>query len=291
MTVGAGELEVRVSHDLGALGAEEVRPVFFQWRWYDNAPMLPLWLGLALLLTVPRQNRHWQAWTILALPLPAAALQLLFFVPGFDQSVGFDSFVQFTVTIAVAWSAVWLLVPYLPTRRRAAGFFSALAVMLAAGLTAYVGYFGAWVSMDQLTLLGFWCIGCLALLGGIMLSGVSCRGDYHPARIAMWLVLWLPLITAVCLVVLFGVLFLPMAADLGFALVMMMAVSALFSTVFMAGFLYAVNAPVLLLAGLTDCYGRRLQSLAIHERTGGLVSIDSSPAGTSAPVDDTSLEA
>ncbi len=279
MTVGTGELEVRVSHDLGALGAEEVRPVFFQWRWYDNAPMLPLWLGLTLLLVIPRQNRHWQAWTILALPLPAAALQLLFLVPGFDQSVEFDSFVQFTVTMAVAWSAVWLLVPYLPTRHRAAGFFSAMAVMLGAGLTAYVGYFGAWVSSDQLSLLGFWCIGCIALPGGIMLSGVSCRGDYHPARLALWLVLWLPLITAVCLVVLFGILFLPMAADLGFALMMMMAVSALFSTVFMAGFLYAINVPVLLLASLTDCYGRRMQQLAIKKHTSIPISAEL-PAST-----------
>ncbi len=267
MTVGTGELEVRVSHDLGALGAGQGEPVLVQWRWYDNAPMLPLWLGLAVLLVVPRQNRHWQAWTILALPLPAAALQLFFFLPGFDQSAGFDSFVQLIVTFAIAWSAVWLLVPYLATRNRTAGFLSALAVMLAAGLVAYVGYFGFGVSSQDLHAIGFWAIGCVALPGGLMLSGGSCRADYHPGRIALWLALWLPLITAVGMTGWFALLLLPLAGGgPGILFLLMMAMSVMFLTVFVAGFLYALNAPVLLLAGLTDCYGRRMRKLVLQEK-------------------------
>ncbi len=265
ITVGSGELEVRLSHDLGPLGAEQGEPVVFQWRWYDNAPMLPLWLGLALMLVVPRQNRNWQAWTILVLPLGAAVLQLLFFLPGLGQSAGFDSFVQFTVTLAIAWSAVWLLVPYLATRTRTAGFFSSLAVMLAAGLVAYLGYFGAWVSGEHLTIIFLWCIACVALVGGILRSGASCRADYRPGSVAAWLVVWLPLVPAVCLAGSFGLTVLSAGGHLGLFLLATMAVSLLFATVFAAAFLYAVAAPVVLLAALTDCYDRRMRRLVLQE--------------------------
>ncbi len=254
-----------MSHDLGPLGAEQGEPVVFQWRWYDNAPMLPLWLGLALLLVVPGQNRNWQAWTILVLPLGAAVLQLLFFLPGLGQSAGFDSFVQFTMTLAVAWSAVWLLVPYLATRTRTAGLFSSLAVMLAAGLIAYVGYFGAWVSLEHVAVILLWCIACVALVGGIMRSGRSCRAAYHPSKVALWLMVWLPLIPAVCMAGFFGFVVLSAGAHLGPFLIVTMAVSLAFATVFAAGFLYALGAPVVLLAALTDCYGRRMRRLVLQE--------------------------
>lgn len=274
-----------VSHELGSLATEQGEPVLIQWRWYDNAPMLPLWFGLALLLIVPRPNRHWQAWTILALPLPAAALQLFFFVPGLGESAGFDAFVQFTVTLAIAWSAVWLLVPYLATGHRAAAFFSAMAVMLAAGLVAYVGYFGALVSWEHLHMVGLWCVGSVGLVGGLLLSGFTSRTDFHPGRLALWLLLWLPLMTAAGLVVFFGAMFLPMAGHLGVFMLVAMAVSVVFSTVFLAGFLYAVNAPVLFLAGLTDCYGGRMRRLVLQEPPTCNHRADADPADSPPPPD------
>lgn len=64
-----------------------------------------------------------------------------------------------------------------------------------------------------------------------------------------------------------------------------MAVSVVFSTVFLAGFLYAVNAPVLFLAGLTDCYGGRMRRLVLQEPPEGSHRADENPADSAPPPD------
>jgi hypothetical protein len=45
-------------------------------------------------------------------------------------------------------------------------------------------------------------------------------------------------------------------------------IAVLFGSLFVSGGLYAVNLPVMILAGLTDCYGERLRAMVSSELPG-----------------------
>ena len=271
------------SHDdLGKLGTEEGKPVLVQWRWFDSKPTLPLWIGLLLLLVVPKENRKWQAWLILAVPLTAAALRLFYLVPSFGSSTGLDAMIQIIVTFAIAWAAVWLSVPYLSTGTRLRAFASALAVMFAVGLVGYLAYFGFSFSSETLgPSITFWTIGCVSLLLALAASGACCRETFHSGMVALWLILWLPLLTAGCMVVgVFSVSLMSVAAG-GLAVFFIQIVMVgLFGSVFVSGLLYAVNLPVMLLAGVTDCYRERLRAMLYRDPFEGKPLLQASPEGS-----------
>ncbi len=265
MSVGNEELRIVASHNLGEVGAKEAKPTVVQWRWFDGKPTLPLWIGLLVLLVVPKENHKWQAWLILVVPLLACALRLFYLIPSWGASAGFDLMLQFIVTFAIAWAAVWLLAPYLSKGSRPRALALALAVMVAVGTVGYLAYFGFSSASDTLvSAVCFWTGGCLALLLALGLSGACCRGRFHPGLIAVWLMLWLPLFTAIGMVV--TVLStLGVAGVLGPAILLQVVLSVMFGSLFMSGALYALNLPVLLLAGLTDCYGERLRAMVYRE--------------------------
>ena len=273
-------MKIVASHNLGKLGAEEGKPVLVQWRWFDSKPTLPLWIALAVLLVVPKENRKWQAWLILVVPLMAVALRVFYFVPPLGSSAGFDLMIQFIVTFAIAWAAVWLLTPYLGSGSRPRALASALAVMIGVGLVAYLGYFGLWCdSQEPAMVICFWIVGCVSLLFALALSGASCRDRFHPGLIAAWLILWLPLSTAICMAVGFGAMILISEGvnGLGFIIIQVM-VSVLFGSLFVSGFLYVLNLPILVLAGMTDCYRDRLRAMAYRDPFTGNPFAQSFPA-------------
>jgi MFS family permease len=256
------------SHNLGKLGAEEGKPVLVQWRWFDSKPTLPLWIGLLLLLVVPKENRKWQAWLILMVPLLAVALRLFYFMPGLGSSAGFDIMIQLVVTFAIGWAAVWLLAPYLSRGSRLRAFVSALAVMFVVGLVAYLSYFGFWCSSQAPAMtICFWIVGSVSLLLALTLSGACCRKRFHSGIIASWLMLWLPLLTAIGTVVGFAGMII-VEGGLGLAFIVQVVLMMLFGSLFVSGFLYAVNLPVMFLAGLTDCYRDRLRGMVFRESSG-----------------------
>ena len=268
------------SHNLGKLGAEEGKPVLVQWRWFDSKPTLPLWIGLLLLLVVPKENHKWQAWLILVVPLTAVALRLFYFVPSLGSSAEFDLLIQLILTFAIAWAAVWLLAPYLGTGNRLRAFVSALAVMLGVGLVGYLAYFGFSFSSETLgPEICFWTVGCVSLLLALALSGACCRETFHPGLIAAWLILWLPVATAIGGAVGFGAMILIVERALGPAFILQVVLSVVFGSVFVSGFLYAVNLPVLLLAGVTDCYRDRLRAMVYRDPFEGDSLVQASLAG------------
>jgi len=263
-------LKIVASHNLGKLGAEEGKPVLVQWRWFDSKPTLPLWIALLLLLVVPKENHKWQAWLILVVPLGAVALRLFYFVPSLGSSAGFDLLIQLIVTFAITWAAVWLLAPYLGSGSRLRAFVSALAVMFVVGLVAYLGYFGFWCSSQATArVICFWIIGCVSLLLALALSGACCRKMFHTGVIAIWLILWLPVVTAIGMAVGFGAMILIFEGGLGPAFIIQVVLSVVFGALFVSGFLYAVNLPVMALAGLTECYRERLRAMVYRDRFEG----------------------
>lgn len=269
------------SHDLGELGAEEGKAALVQWRWLYSKPTLPLWVGLFLLLVLPKENRKWQAWLILVLPLLAAALRLFYFVPGFGSSAGFDLSIQLIVTFAIGWAAVWLLAPYFVSGSRLRAFVSALAVMFIVGLVAYLSYFGFWCSSQAPAMtICFWIVGSVSLLLALTVSGACCRKTFHPGLIAAWLMLWLPVSTAVGMAIGFGAMVLIVEGVNGLAFIVQVVLSVVFGAMFGAAFLYAVNLPVLFLAGLTDCYRDRLRAMVFRESSGDSPFGETSVAGS-----------
>ena len=260
-------MKIVTSQDLGALGAEAGKPVLVQWRWFNSKPTLGLWVALAVLLVVPRENRKWQAWLILVVPLFAAALRL---IPSLGSSAGADALIQGVVTFAIAWAAVWLLAPYFSTGSRLRAIVSALLVMFAVGLAGYLTYFGFLFSLDTLgPAFCFWAVDCVSLLLALALSGACCRQTFHPGLIVAWLMLWLPVVTAIAILVgtLAAGLMSGGAGGLD-AILIQIVMAVLFGSLFVAGGLYAVNLPVMILAGLTDCYRERLRAMVFRKSSG-----------------------
>lgn len=261
MSVGNEELKIVASSDLGKVGAVEPRPTLVEWRWYDSKPTLPLWILLGALMIVPRENRKWQVWLIVLLPVLVVTFRWLVRT----DSAEIDLMLQLVVTFVIAWTSVWLLASSSAFRGRLASIGLGLAVMLGVGTVGYLSYFGLWADSDTFTsLLIFWLIGSVGLLVALTLSGMCSRGRFHPGILAAWLLLWLPLLTTVTSViaVLSAVIIaggLPGVAELA-VMVPGIAIGALM----VSGFLYAINLPVLLLAWLTDEYRERLRAMVFR---------------------------
>ena len=97
-----------------------------------------------------------------------------------------------------------------------------------------------------------------------MLGGICCGRSFLVGKMALWLLVWLPVVTVVCATVIFGGMILAVEEAPFFAVV----VSILFMSVFFSAFLYAMCLPVLVLAGLTDCYHERLRGMVFRDLTG-----------------------
>ena len=167
------------------------------------------------------------------------------------------------------WGAVWLLAPSLNTGNRFRTFVSSLAVMFAVGFVGYLAYFGFSCSMETLaSVICFWTVGCVSLPLALTLSGVCCRKTFHSGLIALWLILWLPLSTTIGMVVGVFSMFLISGGPVDLVSLVSIGLMVLFGSLFVSGFLYAVNLPVLLLAGLTDCYRERLRALVFRKLSG-----------------------
>ncbi len=275
-------MKIVASSQLGKVGAAEGQPVLVQWRWFDSKPTLALWIALAAMLVLPKQNRSRHAWLILVVPLTALPLRLFCLMPTLASSAGFDLLIQVIVSFAVAWAIVWLAMPYLSIQSRRRNLLSIAAVMLAAGLLAYLGYFGFWIEFPEpVMVICFWCVGSLALAAALQLSGISCRGKYHTGKFALWFVPWLLIATMVCLTLVLGTVILIVDGPPRMGFILAFVVQILIISGFLSGLLYLINLPVLLLAGRTDCYRDRLRRVAICQLPGASPFIPVAAAGDS----------
>ena len=250
---------------LNEVGAAEGKPVMVQWRWHYSRPTLLLWIALAVLLFLPKENRKWQAWLILVVPLLALMLRLFYFIPSLAGSNQFDFFVQLLVTLAIGWACVWLAAPYISGGSRVRSCFLAAVVMLGAGFLAHLGYFGFWCGPEAVANIFMWCMGGTAMLIALPLSGICCRRRFHPGIVAAWLLLWLPMAMGTSVVMVYGSYMLAQG-EIEWEFLVFLLAPIFFMSTFGAAILYALNAPVLLLAGLTDCYRERFRSMLYRPR-------------------------
>jgi len=191
----------------------------------------------------------------------AIALRLFCLIPTLGSSAQFDLLIQLIVTFAIAWASVWLLAPYFSTGTRRRAFGAALAIMLAVGVAGYVAYFGFWTdSGDPGTVLMFWLTGSLSLLLALTLSGICSRKRFAPGMIAVWMLIWLPLFTVGAVVTMF-VASIAIRGGINIVMLGMFVPMLAITGATLSAFLYAVNLPVLILAGTTDCYRERLRAM------------------------------
>jgi len=189
LTILGGPLRFVASWDLGGLGPSESESATIQWQWYYHPPGFAGWMLIGVLLVLVKDNRSRQAWTIL---IPFLLLTEIvwpmarFLWPvllGQQQDLLFQALVT-------AWTALWLVSPWLARCRPAA------AIVLVLGLAATLGVvaqLGVYRRLDSGPFLPGYSALILALVLAFVLCGVSCRKTFRPGRFLAWLLLWLPL--------------------------------------------------------------------------------------------------
>jgi hypothetical protein len=174
------------------LGPSETEPAIVEWHWYDDLAGyagVARWALILFLLVLVKGNRNWRAWTILIpfyllgeIVWPWVQRLEPFLSPGSGQyGLPFQ-------WLAVAWTALWLLGPWLAKCRPPLAFVLALVLGATIGLANHFGLKEQRHLSQPLTTYAVWFF---ALLSAFTLSGVSCRRSYRPGRFLAWLVPWL----------------------------------------------------------------------------------------------------
>ena len=256
--MGNRDLTILAAADLGDLGAAQGKTVHLSWRWYYSMPALTLWSLLIGLLVILRENRKWQVWLILVLPVVALLGRW-----GISADSGdLDLLLYLTTTFPLAWTCVWLSAPYLKRRTRKQVFFSAVSVMFLGGLLAYLGYFGFWCASQACAIVIIvWTVGSVALTLGLLMAGRFCGGNFRLGRFVVGTVLVLPAVTAGVLIPTLGGAIVVQIGATALPMLVLICVQLGIASLFVSGFLFAVNFPVLVLAGFTDCYWERLKNV------------------------------
>jgi hypothetical protein len=183
------------------LGPSESEPAVVEWQWHDDVPGyagVARWALIGVLLVLVKANRNWRAWTILIpfyllgeIVWPWVERLFSFLSPGSGQyGLPFQ-------WLVVAWTALWLLGPWLAKCR------PPLAFVLALVLGAAIGLANGFVLYEQRHLgrpLTIYAVWLFALLLAFALSGLSCRKTYGAGRFLAWLVPWLVVGVAIGLV-------------------------------------------------------------------------------------------
>jgi hypothetical protein len=190
LTALSGPLSVVASSDLGELGPSLGEPTLVEWHWYYHLPRLAGWGLILLLLVLVKENRSLQAWTIL---IPFLLLSEILW-PWRERllslpSTSAEHYGLAYQWVVVAWSAVWLLSPWLARRHLVVAFFCALGLATTVGIVAQSGVSGR-LDLSSAPLMAY-AAWIFALLLGFALSRLCCRKTYRLWRFMAWLFPWL----------------------------------------------------------------------------------------------------
>jgi hypothetical protein len=260
LSVGSSELQIIPSQELGKAGMREGPPTVFAWRWYYHLVSLAFWALVVLPALLVKENRRWQAWTIL-IPLGLIVVICQMLAGLGSQAATAEGLQTFFVTLATAWAAVWLLGFWFASRHGRLRLAAAVTVMLAVGLLSYVCDSGV-LKLESLAPLSVPYVGfALALMLPMSLSGWCCRRVYSPRRFMLWLLLWMPVLLAGVMLLFVGGLTLVMGVTAGPAgafthILIMVPVMALMGGIY-GVLLYLMNLPFMLLAFRNSFYRER----------------------------------
>ena len=176
---------------------------------------------------------------------------LTFSSPGEEMDFAFNSLVG-------AWSALWLISPWLVRLRPWLTYLLALAFLLAAGMLPHAVAFGVGHVYRGYTAVMWYGACALGLFLGMTLTGISCRKVFSRRRFLLWLAPWTVLgaSTGVAL------LLIQICSRMSYhdlqdrAPLLLLGVAAMCLS--LGGFLYLVNLPFLILAFRTATYRDRM---------------------------------
>jgi hypothetical protein len=271
-----------VSPNLGELGPCNNKTVVVQSPWYYSLLGFADWALIGALLVLVKENRSWQAWTIL---LPFGLLSeilrpwterilswfstqaaqfdslagLVVFGPNWDGYMPYGEQYDFPFQwLVVAWTVVWLLSPWLARCRPLPAF------VLAMGLAAILGVmdqFGVYQRLHFSQPLINYLISIFALLLAFALSGLSCRNTYRPGRFLAWLLTWLIVGVAVGLICELGWLYAYLSRRSSAPPVSFLQLRLISFSICIAAVLYLLNLPFMVLSFRCPTYRDRFYRL------------------------------
>ena len=263
------------TRDLGGLGPSETEPVLLEWRWYYHVPGLAIWVLVAALLVLVKDNRSRRAWTILmpAILLTTVVWPLIVRLTGRTWVALFcftrDEQADFAFNSLVAgWVALWLTAPWLARRRASVAFLLALAFLLLSGIVAHVCAFSGgplypspatqWYK-QQLNAILWYSTCAAAMLLGMTLGAVACRNAFRWRRFLFGVALGI-LAGAFVGTATYACLLYPSLRAHNMP-VLFQVLNAVVQWLGVATFTYLVNLPFLYLAYRCPCYRDRLQNV------------------------------
>ena len=254
-----GPLNVVATLDLGGLGPHKSEPVLVEWQWYYHLPSFAGWALIVALLVLVKENRNRQAWLILTPFLLLSEIlwpwteRILALVLGnADQ---YEAEFQWLV---VAWTAVWLISPWLARRRPALAFVLALVFAMIVGVVAEFGlYQHLAIGMSLMNYLAW----AFALLLAFTLSGLCCQKSYRPRRFLAWLALWLIVGVTLGMACEVGWILSHSRSDVSAERVLHVLPGVAVVSLCTAGTLYLLNVPFMVLAFRCPLYRDRFHKL------------------------------
>lgn len=224
---------------------------------------MPLWLSLALFVAAPKENRQRQTWLIF---VPVAVVAVVARMATRLLSVPDDAAEWFGIAVmslAVAWAALWLSGHRLAGRHGAVRFIAALVLMLAVGGLSVVSHLGLDNTDDLLNVSISHAVASTVLLLGMMRSGRSCRDGFRRGKFMRRLFSTMAVVALLPAVVT-SVLWAILGGFGSFALIVLVQLSIMGIAV--AGMLYLLNLPFMLLAFNSPFYAARFHAMFCPER-------------------------
>jgi hypothetical protein len=186
-------LSVVATADLGGLGSTQGPGTIYNWTRPSLLPVLLPWMFLLGLLTL-KPNRHGQAWLIwvpVGLLFGVAALVagglVAGLMPGDTPSQALDMLTASVIALTFGLGAVWLVIPYLGLKYRFLSFLGSLVVMAFFAGLAWVLREGLEGGIEQAVQGVIPIIGSGGIAVALALTGLACRGRYHPFRLLLLL--------------------------------------------------------------------------------------------------------
>ncbi|MGB2863669.1 MAG: hypothetical protein WBC05_10130 [Sedimentisphaerales bacterium] len=260
------------SEDIAGLGIKEGTATIYPWKWYFSMPALGLWIVLALVILLVRDNRDPR---VLLIFIPIFLIRMLW--SRFQPTLGAPSDVLevFRVLIdalAIGMAVLWLLAYKLGNRNRFVSLLLALVVLIAATIVSVVSY-QAWSSQAAFQVFVIQALGIVTMLLVFVLTGWRCRKRYGPFRFMLWLALWTMVISLVGMITYFLISVGPSVEEL-----IEHISEVLVAGLILAICIYMLNLPFMILAFASPFFRRRFYAY-FHLKSMPI----SSPSGTEKP--------
>ena len=252
------------------MGIKEGTATIYPWKWYYSAPALGLWIILALVILLVRDNREPR---VLLIFIPIFLVRLLWL--RFQSILGAPSdvlevFRVLVDALAIGIAMLWLLAYKLGNRNRFISFLLALVVLVAVSVVVVVSS-QAWSSRAALGLLVIQALGIATMLLVFVLAGWHCRKRYGPWRFMLWLALWTMVISIVAFLTFFLIAVGPSgpAEELIRQIPGVLLVGLIFAIC-----VYMLNLPFMILAFVTPFFRERfyayfhLKSMPVNSPSG-----------------------